>query len=110
MPCTTTFVFLSPQIDIVLSPAASRRLRRQVGPLPHAGRFRTVPLLGELDGLAGRVEHGGLRNQLGGLVVFENGATLIRVGAVEADDDRRVDVDAAERSDDAVGNVFALGD
>ena len=37
-------------------------------------------------------------------------ATLLGVGAVEADDDRRPQVDAAERLDDALGDLLAAGD
>ena len=65
---------------------------------------------GELDGLLRRIEHGGLHLQLVGQVGFEDLATLVGVGAVEADHDRGVDLHPLERLHDPVGDLFTLGD
>ena len=47
---------------------------------------------------------------LGDAGVEQDLAALLGVRAVEADDDRRPQVDAAERLDDALGDLLAAGD
>src|SRR5690606_6589455 len=67
---------------------------------------------GQLDGLAGRVEHGGLADELvgGDAAGGQDRPALLGVGPVEADDDGGPQVDALERLDDAVGPLLATGD
>src|SRR3954451_23173345 len=75
-----------------------------------AGRLRRRVRDG--DGRTSGLEHGRLGRQLGlrDAGVEEDLATLLGVGAVEADDDRGSQVDAAERLDDALGHLLAAGD
>ena len=64
------------------------------------------------DRSAGRFQHGGLRDELalGDSGVDEDLATLLGVGAVETDDDRRTQVDATQRLDDALRHFLTAGD
>src|SRR4051794_18458363 len=71
--------------------------------------FRTA---GDADGLASRLEHRRLADELGrrDAGVEDDLAALLGVGAVEADHDGRPQLDPAEALDDPVGDVLAAGD
>ena len=90
-PCTITLVFSSTKMLIGLG-------------LPVRGVAR------EGDGGACGVEHGGLELEPIREVGLQDRPPLVGQGAVEADDDRCLDLDPAEGLDDPVGDLGALGD
>src|SRR5437879_844984 len=64
----------------------------------------------ERHGLARGIEHRRLRTQPVGQVGLQDLASLFGIGAVEADHDRRVELDPLERLHDAVGDLFTARD
>src|SRR5690349_24361007 len=67
---------------------------------------------GDPDRFASGFQHRRLADELGrrDAGVEDDLAALLGVGAVEADDDRRPQLDAREALDDALGDLFATGD
>ena len=68
------------------------------------------PRLGELDDLLGGAEHRLLEMQVGQVGVGQQAESLLGVGAVQADDERHVDLDPPEGLDDPLGDLVAAGD
>src|SRR5690349_24246043 len=67
---------------------------------------------GDPDRFASGFQHRRLADELAGrdAGIEDDLAALLGVGAVEADDDRRPQLDAAEALDDAVGDLLATRD
>src|SRR5215216_2113779 len=97
---------------LLRSPATQAVCGRSLAGARSLASRAALTTVGDANGLPGRLEHRRLADELGRRDpgVEDDLATLLSVRAVEADDDRRPQLDPAEALDDALGHLLAARD